>query len=85
VAIEVAFLFSVTTDQSFNVAFRVYILGKFVFIIFFMHLSLMNIAGNELGGFRCSAGAAHLQCNGCRGMMPIRSNISIPQKCMCQF
>jgi hypothetical protein len=42
VVIEVAFLFLVTTDQSFNVAFRIYILGKFVSILFFMHLSLMN-------------------------------------------
>ncbi|TVT96816.1 hypothetical protein EJB05_57955 [Eragrostis curvula] len=37
---------------------------------------------NEFGGFRCSPGAAHLQCNGCGGMMPVRSNISIPQKCL---
>jgi hypothetical protein len=44
-----------------------------------------NIAGNEFGGFRCSPGAVHLQCNGCRGMMPIRSNISIPKTCRCQF
>ncbi|KAL6658446.1 hypothetical protein ACP70R_004032 [Stipagrostis hirtigluma subsp. patula] len=37
---------------------------------------------NEFAGFRCSPGAAHLQCNGCGGMMPARSNISIPQKCL---
>jgi len=35
----------------------------------------------EFGGFRCSPGAAHLQCNGCGGMMPARSNVNIPQKC----
>ncbi|CAO2143451.1 unnamed protein product [Urochloa humidicola] len=37
---------------------------------------------NEFGGFRCSLGAAHLQCSGCGGMMPARSNIIIPQKCL---
>ncbi|WVZ53999.1 hypothetical protein U9M48_004874 [Paspalum notatum var. saurae] len=37
---------------------------------------------NEFGGFRCSPGAAHLQCNGCGGMMPTRSNINTPQKCL---
>ncbi|CAL4989235.1 unnamed protein product [Urochloa decumbens] len=37
---------------------------------------------NEFGGFRCIPGAAHLQCNGCGGMMPARSNINIPQKCL---
>jgi len=37
---------------------------------------------NEFGGFRCSPGAVHSQCNGCGGMMPARSNISIPQKCL---
>jgi E3 ubiquitin-protein ligase CHFR len=36
----------------------------------------------EFGGFRCSPGAAHLQCNGCGGMMPARSNVNIPQKCL---
>ncbi|KAL5203603.1 hypothetical protein ABZP36_008474 [Zizania latifolia] len=38
--------------------------------------------GAEFGGFRCSSGAAHLQCNGCRVMMPSRPNTSIPQKCL---
>ncbi|AQK58565.1 Putative RING zinc finger domain superfamily protein [Zea mays] len=37
---------------------------------------------NEFGGFRCSPGSVHLQCSGCGGMMPARSNISIPQKCL---
>ncbi|KAK3118123.1 hypothetical protein QOZ80_9BG0694570 [Eleusine coracana subsp. coracana] len=37
---------------------------------------------NEFGGLRCSPGALHLQCNGCGGMMPVRSDISIPQKCL---
>lgn len=50
-----------------------------------MHLNDKNIAGDEFGGFRCSPGAVHLQCNGCGGMMPARSNISIPQKCECLF
>lgn len=36
----------------------------------------------EFVGFRCSPGAAHLQCNGCGGMMPVRSNTSIQQKCL---
>jgi len=35
----------------------------------------------EFGGFRCSPGSAHLQCNGCGGMMPARSDVNIPQKC----
>ncbi|KAG8088866.1 hypothetical protein GUJ93_ZPchr0011g28015 [Zizania palustris] len=38
--------------------------------------------GAEFGGFRCRPGAAHLQCNGCGGMMPSRPNTSIPQKCL---
>ncbi|KAF8711122.1 hypothetical protein HU200_029129 [Digitaria exilis] len=37
---------------------------------------------NEFGGFRCSPGAVHLQCDGCGGMMPARSNVSIAQKCL---
>ncbi|KAL6870784.1 hypothetical protein ACP4OV_014632 [Aristida adscensionis] len=37
---------------------------------------------NEFAGFRCNRGAAHLQCNGCGGMMPARSDISIQQKCL---
>ncbi|CAN6380765.1 unnamed protein product [Urochloa humidicola] len=37
---------------------------------------------DEFVGFRCSPGAAHLQCNGCGGMIPARSNINIPQKCL---
>lgn len=56
-----------------------------VHVSFFMHLKDKHIAGNEFGGFRCSPGAAHLQCNGCGGMMPARSNINIPQKCECLF
>nr|CAB3489299.1 unnamed protein product [Digitaria exilis] len=41
-----------------------------------------NIVSNEFGGFRCSPGAVHLQCDGCGGMMPARSNVSIAQKCL---
>uniref|UniRef100_A0ACD5X3L6 Uncharacterized protein n=1 Tax=Avena sativa TaxID=4498 RepID=A0ACD5X3L6_AVESA len=38
--------------------------------------------GTEFSGFRCSPGAAHLQCNGCGGMMPARPSTSIQQKCL---
>ncbi|KAM3311561.1 hypothetical protein ACQJBY_031914 [Aegilops geniculata] len=37
--------------------------------------------GTEFAGFRCSPRAAHIQCNGCGGMMPARPNTSI-QKCL---
>ncbi|XP_047087917.1 E3 ubiquitin-protein ligase CHFR-like [Lolium rigidum] len=38
--------------------------------------------GTEFAGFRCNPGAAHLQCNGCGGMMPARPSTSIQQKCL---
>ncbi|XP_021742112.1 E3 ubiquitin-protein ligase CHFR-like isoform X2 [Chenopodium quinoa] len=37
--------------------------------------------GTQSGGFRCTENSAHLQCHACGGMMPSRSNISIPQHC----
>lgn len=37
--------------------------------------------GTEFGGFRCSRTTAHIQCQGCAGMMPSRPNIGVPQHC----
>ncbi|XP_021733326.1 E3 ubiquitin-protein ligase CHFR-like isoform X2 [Chenopodium quinoa] len=37
--------------------------------------------GTQSGGFRCTENIAHLQCHACGGMMPSRSDISIPQHC----
>ncbi|GAB2277650.1 hypothetical protein Dimus_012356 [Dionaea muscipula] len=38
--------------------------------------------GSEYGGFRCSESTIHLQCQGCGGTMPSRSDITIPQHCL---
>ncbi|KAJ8442249.1 hypothetical protein Cgig2_005189 [Carnegiea gigantea] len=38
--------------------------------------------GTPFGGFRCSENTVHLQCYACGGMMPIRSDTSIPQHCL---
>ncbi|OAY79398.1 E3 ubiquitin-protein ligase CHFR, partial [Ananas comosus] len=38
--------------------------------------------GTEFGGFRCSPGTAHLQCQGCGGLMPSRPNNGVPQHCL---
>ncbi|XP_021836976.1 uncharacterized protein [Spinacia oleracea] len=38
--------------------------------------------GTQFGGFRCPESIAHLQCHACGGMMPSRSDISIPQHCV---
>lgn len=37
--------------------------------------------GTEFGGFRCNQNTIHLQCQACGGMMPSRTNISVPQHC----
>lgn len=41
--------------------------------------------GTEFGGFRCSPGTAHLQCQGCGGLMPSRPNNGVPQHCNYQL
>ncbi|KAK1299858.1 hypothetical protein QJS10_CPB13g01226 [Acorus calamus] len=38
--------------------------------------------GSTLGGFRCNQNTTHLQCQACQGMMPSRSDIGVPQKCL---
>ncbi|WOL20243.1 E3 ubiquitin-protein ligase [Canna indica] len=38
--------------------------------------------GSELGGFRCTRTTTHLSCHGCGIMMPSRSDIDVPQKCL---
>ncbi|KAJ4966502.1 hypothetical protein NE237_018351 [Protea cynaroides] len=38
--------------------------------------------GTEFGGFRCNQTTVHLQCHACGGMMPSRSDISVPQHCL---
>ncbi|KAK1310100.1 hypothetical protein QJS10_CPA08g00484 [Acorus calamus] len=38
--------------------------------------------GSTLGGFRCNQSTTHLQCQACQGMMPSRSDIGVPQKCL---
>nr|GMC66714.1 E3 ubiquitin-protein ligase CHFR [Ipomoea batatas] len=38
--------------------------------------------GTEFGGFQCNQSTVHLQCHACGGMMPLRTNISIPQHCI---
>ncbi|KAL4183439.1 hypothetical protein AMTRI_Chr11g98250 [Amborella trichopoda] len=38
--------------------------------------------GIEIGGFRCNSSTVHLQCYGCRGMMPSRPDVGIPQNCL---
>ncbi|XP_057971742.1 uncharacterized protein LOC131160283 isoform X2 [Malania oleifera] len=36
----------------------------------------------EFGGFQCNRNTAHLQCQACGGMMPSRTNITVPQHCL---
>ncbi|CAN6556505.1 unnamed protein product [Malus baccata var. baccata] len=38
--------------------------------------------GTEYGGFRCNQTTIHLQCQACGGMMPSRTNSSVPQHCL---
>ncbi|XP_020524566.1 E3 ubiquitin-protein ligase CHFR isoform X2 [Amborella trichopoda] len=38
--------------------------------------------GIEIGGFRCNSSTVHLQCYGCRGMMPSRPDVGVPQNCL---
>ncbi|KAM2896499.1 hypothetical protein COP2_006257 [Malus domestica] len=38
--------------------------------------------GTEYDGFRCYQITIHLQCQACRGMMPSRTNNSVPQHCL---
>ncbi|XP_038712693.1 E3 ubiquitin-protein ligase CHFR isoform X2 [Tripterygium wilfordii] len=34
------------------------------------------------GGFRCNQSTIHLQCHACNGMMPSRTDITVPQHCL---
>ncbi|KAK1263399.1 hypothetical protein QJS04_geneDACA022901 [Acorus gramineus] len=48
-----------------------------------MHeIELCPQCGSTLGGFRCNQNTTHLQCQACQGMMPSRSDIGVPQKCL---
>ncbi|XP_057539209.1 uncharacterized protein LOC130817491 [Amaranthus tricolor] len=38
--------------------------------------------GTQIGDFQCNSSTVHLQCHACRGMMPLRSDINIPQICL---
>ncbi|KAI3859807.1 hypothetical protein MKX03_013682 [Papaver bracteatum] len=38
--------------------------------------------GTGFGGFQCNGTTAHLQCHVCGGMMPSRTNTSVPQHCL---
>ncbi|KAG6658671.1 E3 ubiquitin-protein ligase CHFR isoform X1 [Carya illinoinensis] len=38
--------------------------------------------GTELEGFHCNQNTVHLQCQACGGMMPSRTDISVPQHCL---
>ncbi|KAK9109954.1 hypothetical protein Sjap_018014 [Stephania japonica] len=38
--------------------------------------------GTEFRGFQCNQATVHLQCSSCGGMMPSRSDISVPQHCL---
>ncbi|KAK9111889.1 hypothetical protein Scep_019408 [Stephania cephalantha] len=38
--------------------------------------------GIEFRGFQCNQATVHLQCSSCGGMMPSRSDISVPQHCL---
>ncbi|PSS05038.1 E3 ubiquitin-protein like [Actinidia chinensis var. chinensis] len=38
--------------------------------------------GTELAGFQCNPNTIHLQCQACGGMMPSRTNSSVPQHCL---
>ena len=46
-----------------------------------IYLMSSFIPGTELGGFRCNQNTVHLQCHACGGMMPSRTDISVPQHC----
>ncbi|KAI7752140.1 hypothetical protein M8C21_012468, partial [Ambrosia artemisiifolia] len=37
--------------------------------------------GIEYGGFQCNKNTLHLQCYSCGGMMPMQTNIDVPQHC----
>ncbi|KAM5583296.1 E3 ubiquitin-protein ligase CHFR [Rosa sericea] len=37
---------------------------------------------NQFGGFLCNRSTTHLQCQACGGMMPSRTNTSVPQHCI---
>lgn len=57
-------------------------------ILFYISVSYLTISctkiGTEFNGFRCSPNMVHLQCQACGGMMPSRTDINVPQHCMCQ-
>lgn len=38
--------------------------------------------GTQYSGFQCNRNTIHLQCHACGGMMPSRSNTSVPQHCI---
>lgn len=38
--------------------------------------------GTEYAGFQCNQNTVHLQCQACGGMMPSRTNITVPQHCL---
>ncbi|RAL39819.1 hypothetical protein DM860_013020 [Cuscuta australis] len=38
--------------------------------------------GTEIRGFQCNQSTVHLQCQACGGMMPLRTNIGVPQNCV---
>ncbi|KAL6970901.1 RING-type E3 ubiquitin transferase [Sarracenia purpurea var. burkii] len=38
--------------------------------------------GIELAGYQCNQNTIHLQCHACGGMMPSRTNSSVPQHCL---
>lgn len=38
--------------------------------------------GTQYSGFQCNSNTMHLQCHACGGMMPSRSNLSVPQHCI---
>ncbi|KAF9601453.1 hypothetical protein IFM89_020220 [Coptis chinensis] len=38
--------------------------------------------GSRFGGFQCNQSTSHLQCQACGGMMPARTDISVPQHCV---
>ncbi|KAL6520018.1 hypothetical protein OROHE_017161 [Orobanche hederae] len=38
--------------------------------------------GTAYAGFQCNESTVHLQCQSCGGMMPSRSNFTVPQHCL---
>ncbi|XP_059624529.1 uncharacterized protein LOC132267379 isoform X2 [Cornus florida] len=38
--------------------------------------------GTDFAGFQCNQNTIHLQCQACGGMMPSRTNITVPQHCL---